>query len=312
MSLKSSLKSRPIIYEIVPPRRDSSRFNTELRGVEQVLEDRRIDAINIPELMARRKTGGQVHYSPTTIPPEEYALMIKEYKEPIVNLIAPRLAKHQLLERVRKIVEAYGVRNLVLVGKEKHGDVLPGPSVTEALGSVASQSPKEVALGGICIFNRDSSTAADYGVTTPRLSEARRIWAKAEAGCDFVTSQINFDSGPALWFLSAYRKICDETGSEPITVFVSLTTVPTPSILSLVEGLDVVVPPRVKKRILNGKEMGAESIEVAAEVFQEIASESERRGDEIPLGLQVEQVGVNNDELSLELLDRVYPILRRR
>ena len=310
MSLKTSLKHGPVIYEIVPPRRDSSRFNTELRGVEQVLQDSRIEAINIPELMTRRERRGRVHYSPTTIPPEEYALMIKEYKEPIVNLIVPRLAKDQLLSRVRKIVGGYGVRNLVLGGKERHEDVLPGPSVSEALGAVSSQSPNDVTLGGICIFSRESSERTGYRVRGPRLTEAERIWAKAQAGCDFVTSQINFDSGPALRFLSAYRRICDETGSEPLTVFISLTTVPTHGILSLIEGLDVVVPPKVKKRIANIEKMGAESIKVSAEVFHEIVSESERRGDDIPLGLQVEQVGINNGDLSLELLDRAYPILR--
>ena len=310
MSLKTSLKRRPVIYEIVPPRRDTSRFNTELRGVEEVLRDGRIEAINIPELMTRRRAGGRVHYSPTTIPPEEYALMIKEYKEPVVNLIAPRIPKEELLVRIGRIVGDYGICNLVLVGKERHDDVLPGPSVIEALRAVSSQAAEAVALGGICIFNRESSATGDYGVTGSPLAEATRVWAKAEAGCDFVTSQINFDSGPALGFLAGYRKVCDETGSDPLTVFLSFTTVPTPGILSLIEGLDVVVPPKVKRRISNAGEMGRESVKVAAELFQDIVAGSERRGDGIPLGLQVEQVGINNDELSLGLLDRAYPILR--
>jgi 5,10-methylenetetrahydrofolate reductase len=311
LSLKTSLKERPVIYEIVPPRRDTSRFNTELRGVETVLQDSRIDAVNIPELMTRRKHDGRVHYSPTTIPPEEYALMIKGLKEPIVNLIVPRLAKEELLKRARRVVNEYGVRNLVLVGKERHGDKLPGPSVVEALGIISAEGPDDLVLGGICIFNRESSATSDYDVMGPRLTEAKRVWAKASAGCDFVTSQISFDPGPALNFLSAYRRICDKTEVDPLTVFISLTTIPTPSMLSLIEGLDVIIPPKVRKRIVESGEMGAESVRIASEVFEKILSESERRGDDIPLGLQVEQVGVNSGELSLDLLDRVYPALRR-
>lgn len=307
MSLKNSLKNRPVIYEIVPPRKDTSRFNTELRGVESVLGDGRIDAINIPELMTRSKQGRQVRYSPSTIPPEDYAMMIKGYKEPIVNLIVPRLPKDELLARARRVVSDYGIRNVVLVGKEKSQDLLPGPSVVEALGMLGAVSP-EVVLGGICIFNRESR-ASDSG-HGGRLTEARRVWAKEGAGCEFVTSQISFDPRPAVKFLSAYRKLCDRTESEPLTVFISIATVPTPSILSLIEGLDVLVPPKVKRRMMDAEKMGRESVDVAAEVFEEILSESERRGDRVPLGLQIEQVGVNSGDLSLELLDRAYPALR--
>ena len=307
MSLKKSLTSRPVIYEIVPPRRDVSRFNTELSGVEAVLHDGRIDAINIPELMTRRKAGSQVVYSPTTIPPEEYALMIKDYKEPIVNVIAPRLERGELLSRARRILHDFGIRNLVIVGKERHEDVLPGPGVVDALGLVGAEKTDGTTLGGICIFDRE--TASPDGYADPHLTEAKRVWAKAKAGCDFVTSQITFDQEPALRFLSSYGELCRRTGADPLTVFVSLTTIPTASILSLVEGLDVVIPTKVRKRLAGSGSMGAESLRVAAEVFQGVLSESERLGNEIPLGLQIEQVGVNSGDLSLELLDQVYSAL---
>lgn len=310
MTLKNSLKNRPVLYEIVPPRRDTSRFNTELRGVQSVMEDRRIDAINIPELMTRRKVKAGVHYSPTTIPPEEYALMIKEYKEPVVNFIVPRLTRDEFVSRARKAVEGYGIRNLVLVGKERQEDKLPGVSVVDAFGLLKGWKPDGLAVGGICIFDRESSATRDYG-SGSRLTEAKRIWTKARAGCDFVTSQITYDPVPALDFLAAYRRLCEENDTDPITVFVSLTTIPSANILSLIEGLDVALPPKVKKRIVNSHNMGKESLKAAAEIFEEIISESERRGDGIPLGLQVEQVGVNSGELSMELLDRVFPTLRR-
>ena len=304
MSLKKALRSKPVIYEIVPPRRDTSRFNTEIRGIEGVLHDGRIDAINIPELIARRRTGGQVSYSPTTIPPEEYALTIKEFKEPVVNIIAPRLAKEEFLGRARRVLGDFGVRNIVVVGKERHGDDLPGPAVVDALGLIREEKAKDVTLGAICIFDRRTGASAEHPGTL--LSEARRVWTKAKAGCDFVTSQIAFDTAPALSFLDDYRGLCEETGSVPLTVFISLTTVPTPGILSLIEGLDVVIPPSVKRRLANSGDMGRESLKIAAEVFQKVVSESDRRRDGVPLGLQVEQVGVNSEELSLELLDEVH------
>jgi hypothetical protein len=306
VGLKEELRNRPVIYEIVPPRRDVSRFNTELRGVEEVLHDRRIEAVNIPELINRRSEGEKVHYSPATIPPEEYAMMIRDYKESIVNVIAPRLSKEDFLRRTRRIINDYRIPNIVVVGKESRDDFLPGPSVSEGLRLLDSERGPEVSLGGICIFDRESDGSKDYG-PDKRLEEHERIWLKAQAGCNFVTSQVTFNSKPAIRFLSQYQKFCDEKKTKPLTVFISLATVPTPSILKLLEGLDVSIPPGVKNDLLSSREMGRESVKVATEVFMEIITEIDLQGIDVPLGLQVEQIGVNNDRLSLELLDAVYP-----
>ena len=308
MSLKSSLRNRPVIYEIVPPRKDTSRFHTELRGVEDVLHDSRITAINVPELVNRREQKGRVHYSPATIPPEEYALMIKEYKESIVNVIAPRLPKEEFLRRARRVLHEYGIPNLVLVGRERHDDVLPGPEVLQGLRFLKPERRDLVALGGICIFGRRTRIHGD-GRRGSFLDESLRVFAKAKAGCDFVTSQIAFDPRPALEFLVSYQKLCDKAHRRPLTVFVSLTTVPSLSILGLIDSLDVTMPPRVRKRLLASSEMAKESQRISAEVFRKIMEGMERFDIQVPVGLQIEQVGVNSGDLSLELLDSLQGML---
>jgi hypothetical protein len=309
LTLKGALRSRPAIYEIVPPRRDASRYSTELRGVEAVLQESKIAAINIPELINRREDHGQVVYSPATIPPEEYAMMIRDYKEPIVNLIAPRLEKEALLRRARRVLQEYKIPNLILVGRERRGDRLPGPEVSEALRLLSANKSDSVALGGICIFSREASGVDQGGSQVSRLAEHRRVWLKADAGCDFVTSQIILEPGPAARFLRAYQDLCESSGREPLTVFISLTTIPTASILKLVESLDVVVPSGIRKRLLGSSNMGKESVKVAEEVLRQVVSEAEKEGIKVPLGLQIEQVGVGSGELSLELLDSVYPTI---
>ncbi len=309
MSLKAALRNRPVIYEIVPPRRDTSRFNTELRGVEDVLRDSRIVAINIPELTNRKEQKWQVLYSPVTIPPEEYAMLIKEYKETIVNIIAPRLKKQDFATRVEKILGNYDIPNIVLVGKERHGDVLPGPSVPEALALIGERRGERTTVGGICIFTRNAAADNDYEAEK-RLDEHRRVWLKARLGCDFVTSQINLDQGPAVRFLSSYQDLCTKTGEPPLTVFISLSTIPSRNIMSTLDRLDVVIPPHVRKRLLQSSDMGRESQRIATEVFQEITGHMERNGIDVPIGLHIEQVGVNSGDLSIRLLDATYPILR--
>ena len=309
MTLKASLKNRPVIYEIVPPRREASKFNTELKGVEEVLGDKRILAINIPELINRREGEGGVVYSPATIPPEEYAMLVAEYKESIVNVIAPRLRKEDFLARARKILREDRIPNLVVVGKERKDDRLPGPGVIEALGLLRDEKKEEVALGGICIFGRETESRQEYDGNGTTLNEAARVWLKGKAGCDFVTSQITFDAESALGFLASYQELCDAKGRDPLTVFVSITTVPSPSILALLEGLDVVIPADARKALLGSADMGRESARVAAKVFRDVVAGAERLGVRVPLGLQVEQVGVNSGDLSLELLDSVYPMI---
>jgi len=309
MTLRSQLKDRPVIYEIVPPRRDTSRFNTELQGVEEVLQDTRIAAINIPELFTRTGTEGTGAYYPATIPPEEYALLIKEFKEPMVNFVEPRLEKQAFLDRARRALHEYGIPNLVVVGKERREDSLPGPSAAEGLRLLSLEKGDGVALGGICIFNRESATPPEYGSGNSKLSEASRVLLKAKAGCDFVTSQITFDSIQAVDFLASYEALCDSQGVTPLTVFISLTTIPTEGILSLLEDLDVFIPPGVKKRLESVGNMGKKSVGIATDVFSRILTDLDRRGNEVPIGLQIEQIGVNNDELSLSLLDKVYGML---
>ena len=299
-----------MIYEIVPPRRDTSRFQTELRGVEEVLHDSRISAINVPELINRKEEMGRPHYSPATIPPEDYAIMIKEYKEPIVNMITPRLPRDEFLHRARRALHDYGIPNLVLVGKERHDDALPGPGVLEALRLLRPERRDHIAFGGICIFNRRSTETDVAGEKVSRVGEPEKVWMKSEAGCKFVTSQICFDPGPAMKFLTAYQNLCEKRRVTPLTVFVSLATIPSPSILSLIESLDVVVPAKVRKRLLGSDQMGKESVKVAAETYETIVTRTEEEDVQIPLALQIEQLGVNNDGLSVELLDRVYRVVK--
>ena len=236
--------------------------------------------------------------------------MIRDHKEPIVNLIAPRLEKEALLRRVRKVLADYMIPNLILVGRERREDRLPGPDVVQALSLVRGMKTQSTTLGGICIFSRSSSGTDEKGASLGKISEAERLWNKASAGCDFVTGQITFESGPVIGLLRDYQELCDRRGTRPVTVFVSLTTVPTEGILRLLESLDVVVPPDIRKKLLRSEAMGEESVRIASEVFGEVVDGVEREGTSVPLGLQIEQVGVNNGALSLELLDSVYPILK--
>ena len=59
----------------------------------------------------------------------------------------------------------------------------------------------------------------------------------------------------------------------------------------------------------SGGNMGKKSVRIATDVFDRLVTEIEGRGIHVPIGLQIEQVGVKNDELSLSLLDEVHGML---
>lgn len=319
MPFREMLSSRPVLYEVVPPKLGSpdSEIQRRIELLEGVLHDRRIDAINIPELMERREADGLVSYIPTTITPEEYAALIGGSKEKVVNMVAPRLAPEQFTRRVSNLA-SYGIRDLVVVGKARKSDNLPGRGVIEALDQVTlmndgrSGKKTDILLGGICIFDRNRKTNHGYVTTSEELNEHERVAIKARHGCRFVTSQISFDSKPPLEFLAKYAALCQRTKERPVTVFISLSTIKTPGILSLLtEKLEVRVPDAVKKRLQEDPDrMGRTSIDASTEFFSEMVESIKTGKIGIPIGLHIEQVGVGSADLSLELLDRTYPLLK--
>lgn len=319
MTLRDILSNKPVIYEVVPPKLGSSESEIARRieHLERVLQDKRIDAINIPELMERKETNGEVTYVPTTIPPEEYAAIIGGSKEKIANIVAPRLLQRDFIKRVRGL-EKYDIRNLVLVGKARHSDVLPGPSVVKAMelvSAVNEEHPGEkmgILLGGICIFNRNKKTYHGYEAPGRELDEYERVAIKARYGCRFVTSQINYDSIAAIKFLTNYANYCKQTRGRPVTVFVSLSSIKSLSILSLLtEGLEVYIPSEIRRTLQQEPDrIGELSVDTATEVFSEIIDSMKSNKIDIRIGLHIEQVSIAGADLSLELLDRTYPLLK--
>ncbi len=322
MTLNETLLERPILYEVVPPKLTATKavIAKKLELLESVLYDTRINAINVPELVERNENDHLV-YVPNTVLPDEYASIIRDRgKEAVVNIVAPRLTINEFQDRVYKLWSYYKIGNLVLVGKERSTDVLPGPSVTQALDLVSQMNGGRVSyaertnflVGGISIFHRNKKKNHGYETASEDLDEHERIAIKARHGCRFVTSQIIFDPSHAIDFLTKYNNYCETRKVKPLTVFVSLSTVASPSILSLLtDKLEVYMPDELKKKLHDNQDrMEKLSVDASEQIFSDVAETKKSKGIKIPIGLHIEQVGVNSTDLSMELLDRVYPIFR--
>ncbi|HLC59709.1 MAG TPA: hypothetical protein VJH34_04255 [archaeon] len=318
MSLEKKLYNHPILYEVVPPKLDLSLsdFRNKLNLLKSVLDECKIDAFNVPEIIDRREIGGRVLYEQSRLAPEEYASLIAlQDREVIVNIVAPRLPKDIFIRRVENIVNS-GIYNIVVVGKEKNIDNFPGPNVVEALDIISSmnKSSEKIVPGGITMFQRNYKENHGYAVNGS-LNEYQRIAIKAKHGCRFVTSQIIFDSKDASDFFSKYKDYHIATSEDPITVFISLSTIASEKVLDLMGYLGVYISDDFRKELkANYSKMGELSVEHSVKVLGEIIDSMREKGSHkyIPIGLQIEQVGSNgkSTDLSLELLDRTYGIIK--
>jgi hypothetical protein len=78
------------------------------------LRDKRIYAINIPELVERTVDGGKISYKDYAMKPDDYARLLKRYTtELIINVIAPRLRKEDFLERI-SIANKNGIKKYMI------------------------------------------------------------------------------------------------------------------------------------------------------------------------------------------------------
>ncbi|HMF33150.1 MAG TPA: hypothetical protein VKK79_17120 [Candidatus Lokiarchaeia archaeon] len=318
-NLVNKLRDRPIIYEVVPPRLDISpeSCNSTLKMLQTVLDEPRIDAFNVPEIIERKEFEGTVTYNQLRVNAEDYASLIQSKdKEAIVNVIAPRMQRENFSERVSNILDN-GIHNVVIVGKEKSVDVLPGPNVIEALDIISGLNKThdvKIVPGGITMFQRNQKESHGYPIKGT-LDEYQRVALKADHGCKFVTSQIIFDSAEAIDFLARYGDYVLASRENPVTVFISLSTIASEKVMDLMDFLGVYLPTGFRKELKsNFERMGIISVEHSIQVLGEVMDGIKDNGasSRIPIGLHVEQVGSSTKsmDLSLSLLDRTYKMIK--
>lgn len=279
-----------------------------------VLSDRRIDAINIPDLIERSVNRGKVNYNDYAMKPEQYADLLKRYgKEIIINAISPRMHKEEFVDRILTAYEN-GIKNYIVVGKERSTDVLPGYSVPDAIKRLSRELNgfDDTSIGGICIFHREHRGAAEYNPHRKYLDEYERVSIKARNGCKFVTSQIVYDAPTAIRFLERYNTYCGSKNEKPLTVLISLAPISSPTLLNLlIEKLDVYIPKNAVKDLLKDPDrIGEKSIEISKSILYKIVSYVRENGINVPLGLQIEQIGLKNYGLALKLLDKTYEVIK--
>lgn len=295
------------LYEVIPPAKSVPEETVEdttyfLRGL---LAEQHVDAINIPEVRSEEGNGRRVAGYMEKLDPRRYGQMLRtalgDETEVIVNHVGVHEPPKEQEAWMMETLDGFGYRDLVVVGGESSDVDYPGlhpPQLADLAWQVASDLgvDDEVALGGITL--------------PARAGEVERVLAKQDHGIRFFTSQVIFEAEPTKALLRDYAKACADRDVEPATFFLSFAPVTGKKDAEFLRWLGVEIPPAAEAWILapSGRTL-QRSVRVAEHVLREVLTYVDRRGIDVPVGLNVEHVMRYNFEASEVLLDQLTSLM---
>jgi 5,10-methylenetetrahydrofolate reductase len=194
----------------------------------------------------------------------------------------------------------YGVGFLSIVGRPTSGVRYP-LALSRAI-RLAAAHPAGFTVGGVVIAERH----------TAQRSEAARLLAKGIEGCAYFISQTVYDAHATERLLAAYARDCRGAGVAPRRIVLTFAPVGREKTMAFLRWLGVKVPEATARAILGAASPLAKSIEICRANLERILTHDYAR--EIPLGVSVESVSINRDEIdaSVELFHALRECLARR
>jgi hypothetical protein len=161
---------------------------------------------------------------------------------------------------------------------------------------------ERVTVGGVLIAERHG----------PERSEAARLLAKGIEGCSYFISQTVYHAPPTRRLLADYLRDCRGAGVEPRRIVLSFAPVGRERTMQFLRWLGVRIPDATAQDILNNSNPLKRSVEVCRDNLRRILDG--QYGDDIPLGVSVESVSINRDEIdaSIELFHALREALAGR
>ena len=194
----------------------------------------------------------------------------------------------------------YGVGFLSIVGRPTSG-VRHALSLSGAI-RIASAHPGGFTVGGVVIAERH----------TDERSESARLLAKGIEGCGYFISQTVYHADATLRLLADYARDCRGAGVKPRRIVLTFSPVGREKTMAFLNWLGVRIPPETARAILGAANPLAQSIAVCRDNLRRILELPAAR--EIPLGINVESVSINRDEIdaSIDLFHALEEVLRER
>ena len=147
-------------------------------------------------------------------------------------------------------------------------------------------------VGGVAIAERH----------TAERSESARLLAKGIEGCGYFISQTVYHPKATERLLADYLRDCRGAGVKPRRIVLTFSPVGREKTMQFLQWLGVRIPAETAQDILNNPAPLKKSIEICRDNLRRILDHP--YAAEIPLGVNVESVSINRDEIdaSVELL----------
>jgi hypothetical protein len=157
-------------------------------------------------------------------------------------------------------------------------------------------------VGGVVIAERH----------TAERSESARLLAKGIEGCAYFISQAVYHAPPSERLLADYLRDCRGAGVAPRRIVLTFAPVGREKTLAFLRWLGVNVAPETEREILGAARPLAQSIRICRDNLRRILDG--RYASQIPLGVNVESVSINRDEIdaSVELFHALGEVLQGR
>ncbi len=199
--------------------------------------------------------------------------------------------------------QSFGVRCLSLVGRPtSRGN--PCPMKLPRAFQVAAEDPGAFTLGGVAI--------AERGGATP--SEAIRMAEKTANGCRFFVTQAVYDPEATVLLLRDYARECASRGVAPCRVVLTFTPCGRERTMTFMKWLGIAISAATERAILAAPSPLARSIEVCRDNLRAVLAQP--GFEAVPLGVNVESVSINRDEIEGSVvlcgeLAQVFGAMRR-
>lgn len=167
---------------------------------------------------------------------------------------------------------------------------------------IAAEHPARFTVGGVVIAERHDETR----------SEAARLLAKTVQGCGYFISQTVYSAAPTQRLLRDYLRDCKGAGVEPRRIVLTFAPAGREKTLAFLRWLGVNIAPETAREILGAARPIEQSIAICRDNLRRILDEP--AAAQIPLGVNVESVSINRDEIdaSVDLFHTLREALERK
>jgi 5,10-methylenetetrahydrofolate reductase len=193
---------------------------------------------------------------------------------------------------------AFGAGFLSIVGRPTSG--VRHPLALSKAIRLAAAHPAGFIIGGVAIAERH----------TAERSEAARLLGKSIEGCGYFISQTVYSAQASERLLADYLRDCRGASVQPRRIVLSFAPAGREKTMEFLRWLGVRIPPETAQAILGAARPLAKSIEVCCDNLRRILQHDYTR--EIPLGVNVESVSINRDEIdaSIDLVHALSEVMR--